>query len=286
MITAIKVFILRIVDWIKYHFPKKKRVINIIFRYDDFSAVSRTDFELSILEICRKNHIKFTFAVIPSIVEGDIHEPGTRKLIPLSEEKAEILKNGVDQGLIDIALHGYSHQTNNSAHFSEFAGLDYHLQLQKIIDGKNILENITNSQIKIFAPPWNSYDTNTLSALEKSGFSVLTAGRDGTMLKNTKLKIVPSTCSLRRLRSAVQDARTKTSINQPIIVVLFHEFEIIDIDKERGIISFQEFSDLISWLSSQADIRILSIGQSTKAIKGLGAKRFLSMKNPTSGLYY
>jgi peptidoglycan/xylan/chitin deacetylase (PgdA/CDA1 family) len=285
MTSAIKKYIPKNNNWIKRFFPTKKRVINVIFRYDDFSALSRTDLELSILEICKQNNFRFTFAVVPFIVEGDVHLPGDRKSVPLSIEKIDILKNAVGQGLIDIALHGFSHQSNRYSEFSEFVGLDYQLQLTKISAGKKNLEEALNARVDIFAPPWNSYDDNTLAAIQKLKFSTLTAGRNGAVSKTTQVKIIPSTCSLKRLPTAIQQARTGTVDHRPIIVVLFHEFEFLDIDPQRGLISFQEFSNLISWLRSQEDIRILSIGQAAKAIKGLGAKKFLSMKKPSSAFY-
>lgn len=270
---------------VKRLLPKRKKWINIIFRYDDFSALSRVDLELSILDVCRKNHVKFTFAVVPSIVEGNVHEPGVQKNVSLSNEKVEILRSAVNQGLIDIALHGFSHQSTNSTDFSELVGLDYDRQFNRISRGKNLLEDLLGSRIDIFAPPWNSYDEDTIKVLEKLNFNVLSAGRDGVMSRSTKLKILPSTCSLKRLRSAIQQARACTSIRRPIIVVLFHEFEFLDIDQERGLITLEEFSNLISWLSSQKDIRVLSIGQAVKIIKGFGAKRFLSTKKQTSAFY-
>jgi|LSQX01.2.fsa_nt_gb peptidoglycan/xylan/chitin deacetylase (PgdA/CDA1 family) len=272
-------------QWIKRFLVNKRRKIIVIFRYDDFSTLSRTDLELSILDVCRKNNVRFTFAVIPFVVEGDVHDPGPQKLVPLSEEKAKILRNGINEGLIDVALHGYSHQSNTSTIFSELAGLNYDLQLKNISEGKVFLEDVLNTQIDIFAPPWNSYNENTLIALENLGFSTLTAGRDGKVSKNSKLKFLPSTCSLKRLKSAIQEARRNTSNIQPIIVVLFHEFEILDIDQERGMISFQDFSEMISWLNSQKDVRVLSVGQSIKTIKDLGPKRFLSKKKSTSPIY-
>jgi len=229
--------------------------------------------------------MKFTFAVTPFVVEGDIHEQGNQKLIPLSKEKAEILRIGVNQGLIDVALHGYSHQSHQATDYSELSGLDYEQQFGLILDAKKFLEKLIGTPVNIFAPPWNSYDENTLSALEDIGFSILTAGRDGPAKQNSRLKFIPSTCSLKRLLNAVKEARKSKIITRPIIVVLLHEFEFLDINPTRGLVSFEEFSTYISLLSSQKDIRILSIGQLATVVKGLGAKRFLSMKNTRSALY-
>jgi hypothetical protein len=263
--------------------PKRKTII-VIFRYDDYSALSRTDLELSIIEVCRKNGIAMTFSVVPFVVEGDVHDPSPRMIIPLSTEKVKILNDGFAEGVLDIALHGYSHQTNNAGQFSEFTGLDYGTQVEKLTKGRQFLANLLKAPVDIFVPPWNAYDLNTLQALKALRFSTISADRTGVAEKNSKLKFLPCTCSMRRLKeSAIQSARNILEL-QPVIVVLFHDFEFLDIDANRGMLTLQEFADLVRWLKSQEDVRILSISQASKVIKDLSARR-LQMANPTSAMY-
>ena len=45
--------------------PADERHINVIFRFDDYSALSSTDLELKIIDIFRKNKASVTFGVIP-----------------------------------------------------------------------------------------------------------------------------------------------------------------------------------------------------------------------------
>ncbi|MFX0195031.1 MAG: hypothetical protein ACFFCW_02820, partial [Candidatus Hodarchaeota archaeon] len=80
-----------------------------------------------------------------------------------------------------------------------------------------------------------------------------------------------------QLRDAVKAARTSSDI-QPVIVVLFHEYDFKEINEKLGSITYQEFSDLLNWLKSQGDVRLLSISQATKVINDLSVNRFLFNK--------
>ena len=84
----------------------------------------------------------------------------------------------------EISMHGYSHlyerQTNRKDIFnygggSEFFGLDYENQLNKIKSG---LEKFSEKNISIrsFFAPNHTYDSNTLKALDKSGIRIVIDG--------------------------------------------------------------------------------------------------------------
>ncbi len=146
--------------------------------------------------------------------------------------------------------------------------------------GKKFLEGMIDAPISTFMPPWNRYDANTLRALETLGFSTLSAdNKKGEETQACKLNLLPYSCSLYRLRDAVKKSRT-SSDPQPVIVVLFHEYDFKEINEKRGRISYQEVYALLNWVSSQADVRLLSISQATQVIDNLSAKRFLMNASP------
>ena len=77
-------------------------------------------------------------------------------------------------------MHGYSHlyerQTNKKDIFnygggSEFFGLDYENQLNKIKSGLEKFRE-KNVSIRSFFAPNHTYDSNTLKALDKSGIRI------------------------------------------------------------------------------------------------------------------
>lgn len=81
-----------------------------------------------------------------------------------------------------IAMHGYHHQFELKADglvtrnkISEFAGLPYDVQLDKIKKGKEIF-NSHGIKTDIFFAPAHSYDDNTLRALSACGFKYISDG--------------------------------------------------------------------------------------------------------------
>lgn len=258
----------------------EEKQIHVVFRFDDYSARSSTETELRIINAFRNNNASITFGVIPFVCDGDIHDPFPMNIIPLTSEKGDILKRGLEDGVLDIALHGYSHQTTNAERMKEFPGLDYKTQLERLTKGKEFLEEIIEAPVTAFIPPWNKYDLNTLRALENAGFSTLSANMNGETTEDSKLNFLPATCGLSRLRDAVSAVRA-SSDTQPLIVVLFHQYDFKEVDKKRGKITYQEFSYLLTWLKSQKDIRLLSIKQATKAIDDLSALKIVPKTRPT-----
>ena len=252
----------------------EEKLINVVFRFDDYSAKSSTDIELKIIDAFRKHKASITFGVIPFICAGSSHDTCSQNVVPLTLMKSDILKTAFMDGTVDIALHGYSHQTINAKKMTEFSGLDYNSQVEKLAKGKKFLETIINAPVTTFVPPWDSYDLNTLRALEDLGFSTISSDRQGEAIENSTLNFLPTTCALHQLRDAVIKAKSSFD-TQPVIVVLFHSYDFREVNEKLGNITFQEFSDLLDWLQSRGDVRLLSIRQATMVINDLGAHRFL-----------
>ena len=250
-----------------YGQTKHDKPIYVIFRLDDIQLGSQKDIELAIIDIFRDNEGSITLGVVPF----DYDQSGQEFPI-LSIEKAKILKAGINEGILDVALHGYSHKQINEG--SEFAGLDYDSQLQRLAEGKSFLEGMIDAPVTTFIPPWNTYDQNTLLALESLGFSTISAGRNGEVLNTSSLNYLPFTSRLSGLRDGINAAR-KSTYTQPTIVVLFHKYDFKEVSEEKGVISLQEFSELLSWLHSQDDVKILTIGKAEKEIPDLSASRYL-----------
>jgi len=254
----------------------EKRQVYIVFRYDDYSALSATDMELRIIDAFHKNKASVTFGVIPFVTAGHIHDLSPGKLVPLAGRKKDILKAGFKDGTIDIALHGYSHQTIDADEWREFSGLDYHRQLERLTQGKKFIEAMIDAPVKTFVPPWNKYDLNTLRALEELGFSTLSASRSGEAPRGADLDFLPATSSLSNLRDAVKSAKAFSEA-QSVIVVLFHAYDFKEVDGNRGCITYREFADLLGWLKRQEGVCLLSISQAVGS-NGLSNEQVLPEK--------
>ena len=250
-----------------------ERQINVVFRFDDPSADSDSELEFKVIDAFREHNASVTFGVIPFICAGDVHDTSPQDVIPLGPKKGKLLGKAVEEGVLDIAMHGYSHQTRISdvKHRTEFRGLDYDSQFEKLSKGKKLLEEMTKAPISAFIPPWNQYDLNTLKALEKLGFSTLSAAIDGKAPDSSGLNFMPFTCRIPEVREAVSRART-SSDRQPLIIVMFHSYDFSE-HGQKGRVTFGEFYKLLGWLGSQNDVRFLSISQAAKEISDLSAKR-------------
>jgi hypothetical protein len=104
-------------------------------------------------------------------------------------------------------------------------------------------------------------------------------------MQSAMLNFLPATCDLNNIKEAVRSARNSSN-TQPLIVVLFHVYDFREFDQKRGVISLPEISDLLKWLQSGGDIRLLSIGQATKEMNNFNAHRFLLNKSLSSKLHW
>jgi peptidoglycan/xylan/chitin deacetylase (PgdA/CDA1 family) len=244
--------------------PQAVKHVNVVFRFDDYSSVSAIELERQLIDLFGRHQAPITFAVIPFACAGDIHDPSPQANIPLGPQKINLIKTAYKKGILDIGLHGYSHQTIRTGHYAEFEGLDYNSQLDRLTKGKQYLEEIVDAPVLTFMPPWNRYDRNTLRALGSLGFTMISADLKGITTEDSQLHFFPANCRIGQLRKAVAKARAGSG-PQPAIVVLFHEYDFKEIDKRRGRITFQEFSALVDWLGNQPDVSILSLRQATRA---------------------
>ena len=258
-----------------------EKLINIVFRLDDYSALSSMDMELRIIDLFRKNSTSITFGVIPYLCARNVYDPSPQEAIELGAVKGEVLRSASAEGVLEVALHGYSHQTISAKCHTEFSGLDYHSQVERIAKGKELLERVAGAPITTFVPPWNRHDANTLRALEELGFSVISASLSQEAAAGYGLKFLPETCDLLRLRRALSAAQ-KSPATHPLIVVAFHLFEILEVDSGRGRITFGEFSELVNGLGRSADVRMMSVRKATTVIPDLSAECFLQNRRMRS----
>lgn len=256
---------------------RSDKTIHVVFRYDDFSAKSPTQTELKIIQAFQKHKARLTFGVIPFVCAGDHHDPSPQDTLALPPEKKQLLRKAAQKGVVDVALHGFSHQTNQADFLSEFAGADYSTQIKKLKRAKMYLRQITQTPVNTFVPPWNRYDRNTLQALEKLNFKTLSASENEPSAENSQLNFVPFSVGLPHLRDAVQAART-SSDSRPLLIVLFHGYDFQSSQDSRAHITFKEFSSMLGWLSSQEDVEILSINQAAEMLGEVDVKRYIANK--------
>lgn len=146
-----------------------------LIRLDDITPDMNWSNFYKVKEILDRYQIKPLIGVVPDNQDTLIHfsEPHQDFFAYIRE---------LQQEGYTISQHGYRHiyETVDSGllklnPFSEFAGLSYEEQYQKLKAGKEILEK-EGIRTDIFMAPGHSYDANTIKALSELGFLYVTDG--------------------------------------------------------------------------------------------------------------
>lgn len=149
--------------------------MKLTFRIDDVTPTMDWERFYVTLDMLSSYGIKPMLGVIPFCKD--------EKLLKYPENKNfwNEIKKLSEEGYL-IALHGYEHlyMTEKAGIFpvnsySEFAGLSYEKQYEKIKEGKKILED-HGINTDVFMAPAHSFDENTCRALLDNGIHYVTDG--------------------------------------------------------------------------------------------------------------
>lgn len=252
--------------------------ITVILRYDDFSSQSPTAVEQGILDVLRRHGLPCVFGVVPLACPEDSADC-LNEARPLPEDKVRLLREVVDQGLVEPALHGLRHHRRartdrrGKPGDTEFQGLEQAEQLAMLRQGKALLAQAAGREPECFIPPYNSYDRATLAALEQAGLTCLSAAMFDEAPEGSSLAFLPHSCNLGWLRAAVLSARAAGD-DQAVIMALFHAFDFKESGSPRARLSLPDFSAMLGWLKDQRDVRVVTVSQVLRESPNLGAARF------------
>ena len=195
--------------------------VDVVFRFDDFRLHSDS-LQDQLLETFYYNEIPISLAVVPCSNDTLYLEGGSY---------LAMLRSMNSDGMAEIALHGLNHR--RVAENGEFAGVALEKQIEMISKGKHYLDSLFSSTVT-FIPPWNSYDDNTLKALEYLDVECISSCMTiGQPLTSERLAYFPETIDHpSKLLKAIDDNRNRRGV----IVLMFHhydfdqEFTIQDLD--------------------------------------------------------
>lgn len=226
--------------------------IRLAFRYDDYSAVSPLGVDRAVLDAFAKRGLPLTVGVTPARASSD------GALAAFSPERIQLLKSGLEEQLIEIALHGYDHHAISSDPYStEFRGVAFERQLQKIRAGRDRLEALFGTKPAGFIPPWNTYDANTLRALEKERFEYVSGDLFWAPRATSSLVDIPTTCTLRNVTSVLR--KLDQSAIAATLVVMFHPHDFEESGGDRAILTLDEFAELLDWIMQRPDTLVTSL---------------------------
>ena len=184
----------------------RARRVHVILRNDDPGALSDAEYEARWMSLFARHGVPHVAAVVPHVVD-DPHDERCERYHLLHENAAmvDLLRRQHAAGMLEIAQHGYTHRTNltrpsaasargggppfkgiagpwlpmQPAHadgYSEFAGLPYPEQHDRIVRGKAYLEDLLSLELRTFIFPWNTADAASLRAVRKAGFNCVLGG--------------------------------------------------------------------------------------------------------------
>ena len=165
--------------------------MKILIRFDDICPTMDWVHWQKAKSLMDECNVKALLGVIPSCEDSEL-------LIDSPKEDFWIyLKNLQKEGFV-LAMHGVYHKycslkrgLINSGKNSEFAGLPYNEQYEKLKFGKELLEK-NDINTDIFFAPSHSYDKNTIKALRNLGFKYISDGRSNKIIDYNGIKAVPA----------------------------------------------------------------------------------------------
>lgn len=265
-------------------------MIDICFRFDDPSEVSDYQLEVRILSLFAKYQTPVCLAVVPFKVKE-----GTA--FPLSEGRVRDMQKGVDSGIVEIAQHGHSHVNEKrmvGMTASEFAGVGFREQREKICEGRRHLSSLFGSPIEGFVPPYNTYDSVTMDVLKDNEFQYISAGWESpdSWVRQNAVTILPRTCTLRNVGKALDEGLRYRKLRPAVVVVLHHddfkEYEHADdSDDHPPFTSLDELEQLLSFIKDNPGMNGVSISFLSKRFGTRGKPaRHIAFWRWQKGLYW
>ncbi len=244
--------------------------ISVNFRFDDAGSEAAPARMEMLIDLFSEFGVPCTFGVIPFHRD----ELDTAKLIPLTAEVVGILKEPADSGIVEIALHGYLHESHSHPRNSEFAGIPYEDQFKWVTDGKRALDDAFGAEVEVFIPPYNSYDENTVRALRDSGIDIVSASAEHIPLDDCPRYLVPLCCKTHRLKEVVQAAQASKD-QSAVIVAYFHISRITADNNRLPYISQEYLREVLTWLKMQEGVEIRSLREIAQ-YHDLGKNRYVA----------
>lgn len=221
--------------------------MKVLFRYDDYSELGDIKTDISVFNTILDNGFNLMVGIIPKIAAIDWEIGNSIPLKKLSSERINLL-NEFPANKLEIALHGYTHQTitrySGLCEFSDSISLNQ--QIERIKDGKKILEDSFSKPIKWFIPPWNAYGKITIEALKRCEITGFSADASAGLIADG-LNYIPITCQLINLNQAISCSKKDSESH---IVVMLHSYDFKNNKWGNNGITTSEFETILKKLKT------------------------------------
>jgi len=230
-------------------------MIHLALRFDDPSATSNRMLEEGIFAAAESAGIPLTVAVIPFRRQGG-------NLTPLSREHAIHLIAAQRAGVIEVAQHGYCHESTSGERQSrsEFMGVDAVRQTELICEGRAVLETLFDKPIIGFVPPWNTFDANTTQVLEKLKYRYLSAGWELDTGCSPGLSYLPRTCRMTALPEILNKLEAFESLD-PVVIAVMHHYDFSENGDPQAPTDLNRFKALLQTLAGDGRVQIITLSK-------------------------
>ena len=228
-------------------------MIRLVLRFDDPSSSSDRALEEGILAAAAGSGIPLTVAVIP-------YRPQAGALLSLTAERASHLIQAHRRGIIEVAQHGYAHESAHAGQQppSEFRGVDVEGQIEKIRDGRSVLQGLFGDAITGFVPPWNTFDARTTRALAQIGFRYLSAGEELDPDCMSSVSYLPRTCQMAALPATLDAIGAFASLD-PVIIAVMHHYDFIESGNAQATTNLTRFGALLDGLRGDPRLQVSTL---------------------------
>jgi peptidoglycan/xylan/chitin deacetylase (PgdA/CDA1 family) len=234
-------------------------MIQIALRFDDPSALSDHALEEGILRVLEQAGVPATFAVVP-------FAPGPEGPVPVSAENVPHLAAAQAERRIEVAQHGHSHEPIASTPEgvrSEFHGVPREEQRRRLDAGRRVLQAAFPGPIRGFVPPWNTYDAATVALLEERDYGYVSAGMDYPRGLRPALRVLPHTCDIHHLATAVRNAERHIPRWKTIISIQ-HHYDFQEARDHPGPLSLAAYLDRLKRLADRPDVHFTTLADLAK----------------------
>lgn len=215
----------------------------ILIRFDDFCQGMNWDNWNRVKKIIDFYEIKCLIGVVPDNMDEKLIIENARY------DFWDYIKQLQQEGHT-IAMHGYRH-LYDSYHKgivtyrkkSEFAGLPFDIQFERIKAGKQIMEK-QGVSTTIFFAPGHSYDLKTLKALRKNGFYYMSDGKHERIIERKGVVCIPCKYSVAPSYDVEGLHTMVIHINNWDSQDYYEEFEHFCAEMCQSIISFEDIANI------------------------------------------
>ena len=239
----------------------------LVFRCDDYSIDGGQieEVEHALVELFAVQQLPLVFGVIPARLEE-------------RQGKIEFLRPYLQQGFVEIALHGWDHQAQpallaTQGIKSELQGRTYADQKTRLSAGKHKLEECFGQPVHALIPPWDSYDLNTLQVCRELALTTLSADIYSPQEREQATPVLlPSTLRLHELADLLEEWSRGTQGNR-VAIVEFHAYEFYESGHALANFSLAAFIRSVERAKQLRNIHILTMTAAAQWVARAGGNK-------------